>query len=75
MERVCCQIPASDLRNFQTTSSIMDAREAGTLRAAASPGPTNSLLHRLNWAPRCHGNPVVIHAGILVCFFFPQSHF
>lgn len=38
-ETVCCQIPASDLRNFQTTSSIMDAREAGAVRAAAGPGP------------------------------------
>lgn len=38
-ETVCCQIPASDLRNFQTTSSIMDAREAGAVCAAAGPGP------------------------------------
>lgn len=41
-ETVYCQIPASDLRNFQTTSSIMDAREGSAVRAAAGPGPTNS---------------------------------
>lgn len=45
-ERVCCQIPASDLRNFQTTLSIMDAREASAVRAAAGPGPTNSYSTR-----------------------------
>lgn len=56
-ETVCCQIPASDLRNFQTTSSIMDAREASAVRAAASTGPTNSYSTLLNWAPCCHGNP------------------
>lgn len=72
-ETVCCQIPASDLRNFQTTSSIMDAREAGAVRAAAGPGPpTRTHTKR---GPLSPWQPALIHARIFkISFIKPHMN-
>lgn len=72
-ETVCCQIPASDLRNFQTTSSIMDAREAGAVRAAAGPGPRTRT--HTNPGPLSPWQPALIHARIFkISFIKPRMN-